>query len=235
MIYQNNVEEISYVEDHDDFTQDNNKCVIFFGSNKCKRCNNMSQTFDDIAKSYPQIKFSHVEVTKTTVENLGNSLPVIVCYKNGIPVGKVVTTDKNSINNMIQNNFVIQPNTSTVLGNSRTVTNNNRINKTITEITDKTSYNKFISTNKKCIAFFGSQSCPHCRNIRPAIEKMVNDYPNVKFCHIEVTRETVDIIPQNYKTAGFPLFVCYKNNILVDTVLGEDEQGVIAMIENKLM
>jgi len=238
MFYRNNVQEITNVEDHDSFIQNNDKCIMFFGSNKCKKCNNMTQTFDDIAKNYPQIKFSHVEVTKTTVENLGNSLPIIVCYKNNVPVGKVVTPDKNGIINMINDNFEITKNVSTNQVVSRMMSSQNGLNNnnlTMVEITDKTSYNKFISTNGKCVVFFGSQSCPHCRNIKPSIEKMVNDYPNIKFCHIEVTRETVDIIPQKYKKVGFPLFICYKNNVLVDTVLGEDEPAVIAMIENRLM
>ncbi len=259
MYYQNNVQEITNVEDHDNFIQNNNECIMFFGSNKCKNCDNMTQTFDNIAGSYPHIKFSHVEVTKTEVENLGNSLPLIVCYKNNVPVSKIVTTNKNGIINMIDNNFGRSTQNSEILNNTvrmmssqngrknnfgrspmifRDPVKNSEIfnnNLGLTEIEDINNYNKFITTNKKCIVFFGSESCPHCRNIKPLIEKMVVDYSDVKFCHVEVTRKTVDIIPSKYKDVGFPLFICYKNSILVDNVIGEDAPAVIEMIENRLL
>lgn len=239
-----NVQEITNVEDHDYFIQNNDKCIIFFGSNKCQQCDNMIQTFDNIAKNYPQIKFSHVEVTKTTVEGLGNSLPLIVCYKNNVPISKIATTDRNGVINMINENFTRPPVVSQSLGN---VQPSNTVNKirmmsmqngrkdTMVEITDETQYNKFITTNDKCFVFFGSERCPHCRNIKPAIEKMVSQYPDVKFCHIEVTSKTVNIIPEKYRKVGYPLFICYRNKTLVGNVIGEDEPGVIEMIENNLI
>src|SRR5437879_3828937 len=105
MSKQNNVREIITVEDHDSFIKNNSKCIMFFGSNTCKKCDSMNPIFDDIAKNYPWIQFSHVEVNNTIVQNLNDVLPVFVCYKNNIPIGKVVGTDKNGIINMIQNNF----------------------------------------------------------------------------------------------------------------------------------
>lgn len=257
MLYPNNVQEIINVEDHDAFIQNNDKCIMFFGSNRCKKCDNMTIPFNDIAKNYPRIKFSHVEVTKTTVEDLGDSLPVFVCYKNNIPVGKVVGTDKNGIINMIENNFnrsliTPQPNTLTslegpiVLNNdfSKISKSNNlqtrmlssqngrKSNSIITEINDLTNYDKFISTNNKCFVFFGSERCPHCRNIKPKIAQLVNEYPNIKFCHIEVTNKTHNIIPSQYQESGIPLFICYKDKLIVGTVIGGDEKAVIKMIEN---
>jgi len=230
MYYQNNVQEIVNVEDHDDFIQNHDKCIMFFGSSKCKNCDSMITIFQDIARNYPQISFSHVEVTKTTVEDLGNSLPVVVCYKNNTPVGKVVGTDKNGIINMIQNNF--QNSTSNKFAPKMLSSQNGRNNNlTMTEITDQTNFNKFISTNKKCLVFFGSEKCPHCRNIKPKIQQLVKEYPTIKFCHIEVTSKTSGIIPSQYRQSGLPLFICYNNGSLLDTVIGEDEQGVINMLE----
>ena len=230
MYYQNKVEEITNVEDHDYFIQNNDKCIMFFGSNKCKKCDEMKKILNDISRNYPNIKFSHVEVTKITVENLGNFLPILVCYKNNKPVGKVVTIDKNDIINMIQNNFE-NINDNKVTGRMINTQNN----KAMVEISDANSYNKFLLTNKKCIVFFGSQRCPYCRNIKPLVEKMVTNYPDIAFCHIEVTNKTSDIIPKQYQQSGLPLFLCYKNNLLLDNVIGEDETGIIQMIENRLM
>jgi thioredoxin 1 len=228
MSYQNNIQEITYVEDHDSFIQNNDKCIMFFGSNECKKCNSMSPIFDDIAKNYPQIKFSRVEVTETTIENLGKDLPVVVCYKNNVPVGKVIGTNKNGIINMIQTNF----GTTNQVASRMMSPQNGRNISIMIEIGDLTNYNKFISTNKKCLVFFGSEQCPHCRNIKPKIKQLVNEYPNVKFCHVEVTRESYNMIPPKYQKVGLPLFICYKDNILVNTVIGEDEEGVKEMLQN---
>ena len=255
MSYRNNVEEILNVGDHDAFIKNNNECVMFFGSDKCKKCDDMASPFNDIAKNYPQIKFSHVEVTKTTVENLVDSLPIFVCNKNNIPVGKVVGPDKNGIINMIQNNFVKkgsspQPKTSTLRESNnkefnKATSSNNVMTRMLSsqnglkdndlimvEISDLNNYNKFISTNKKCFIFYGSERCPHCQNIKPKIKKLVNKYPNIKFCHIEVTNKTYNIIPIQYQELGIPLFICYKDNVIVDNVIGEDEEAVIKMIKN---
>lgn len=231
MLYRNNIQEISNVEDHDSFIQNNDKCIMFFGSNNCKNCDIMSPIFDDIAKNYPQIKFSHIEVTETTVENLDKNLPIFVCYKNNEPVGKVVGINKNGIINMINTNFGssnIPTRTVSRMINSQ----NGRGNLTMIEITNLSNYNNFISTNKKCLVFFGSEQCPHCRNIKPKIKQLVNKYPNIKFCHIEVTKDSYNMIPTEYQRVGLPLFICYKDNVLVDTVRGGDEEGVIKMLQN---
>jgi thioredoxin-like negative regulator of GroEL len=223
MLYRNNVQEIKTVEDHDGFIENNDKCIMFFGSNRCSKCGDMTAIYNDMARNYPQIKFSHVEVTKTTVEDLGDSLPVFVCYKNNTPVGKVIGADKNGIVNMINNNFKIN-----------NVNNVNNVIK-LTEINDINTYNKFISTNNKCIMFFGSQSCHNCRDIQPKIEQMIYQYPNVKFAHIELTKTTINIIPKQYQNQGIPLFVCYKNSRITDNVLGANEEAIIVMIDNQLM
>jgi len=223
MLYRNNVQEIKTIEDHDGFIENNDKCIMFFGSNKCSRCSDMTPIFNDMAKNYPQIKFSHVEVTKTTVEDLGNSLPVFVCYKNNVPVGKVVGADKNSIFNMINNNFKVN-----------NVTNNLN-NVKLTEINDINNYNKFISANNTCVMFFGSQSCHNCRDIQPKIEQMIYQYPNVKFAHIELTQKTINIMPKQYQNQGVPLFIYYKNSKMMNNVLGANEEAIIAMIEDELM
>lgn len=234
MYYQNKVEEITNVQDHDHFIQNNDKCIMFFGSNKCKKCDGMNKTLNDISRNYPNIKFSHVEVTKTTVENLGNSLPIVVCYKNNEPVGKVVTTDKNDIINMIQNNFG-NINDNKIISRMMSSQNGRINNLAMIEISDANSYNKFLLTNKKCVVFFGSEKCTHCRNIKPSIKIMVEKYPDIKFCHIEVTNKTSDIVPPQYRNSGIPLFLFYENNTLLDNVIGEDETGIIQMIENRLM
>lgn len=216
MLNRSNVQRINNVEDHDDFIQNNDKCIMYFGSQNCQKCRTMMPVFEDVARNYPNVKFSYVDVAKTNVEDLGQELPVFVCYKNNNPVGKIIGTNKNGIINMIQNNF--------------DVANNN--NSAMIEINDINTYNKFVSNNKKCLVFFGSEKCPHCRDIKPYIIQMSNQYPSIKFCHIEVSNKTYDIIPKQYQNSGFPLILCYKDSKLVDNVLGADKEGISTMIQN---
>jgi len=226
----NKIFEISSVEDHDNFIQNNDKCVMFFGSNKCKKCDTMNKTLSDLSEMYPDIKFSRVEVTKTTVENLGNSLPLLVCYKNNEPISKIASINKNEIVNMINNNLKYTKNNQIL--NTIPTQQNNLL---LIEINDSYNYNKFLTTNEKCVVFFGSQKCPHCRNITPIIKNMVNQYPKIRFCHIEVTMQTANLIPNQYKQSGLPVFLFYKNNILLDDVIGANEQAISLMIEQLLV
>lgn len=228
----NAVQKIATVEDHDNFIQNNNQCIMFFGSHKCRKCKVSIPIFDNIAKNYPQIKFSYVEVTQTTVENLGDELPIFVCYKGNQPVGKVVGANGNQIVDMIQNNFGIQNNYNNN-GNNTMRMNNNNSNPTMTEINNINDFNKFISTNNRVVIFFGMKNCPHCINIRPRIEQMVTQYPSVKFAHVEVTGSGRETIPSEFMNSGFPLIVFYKNGQLTDHVLGADEEGIITMIQTR--
>lgn len=96
------VKEIITVEDHDNFIAQNDKCVMFFGSQKCQHCRAMVPVIANLAKKYPGVKFSHVEITKTTVEGIDEGVPVFVGYKNHVAVDKVLGADQDGITHMIE-------------------------------------------------------------------------------------------------------------------------------------
>jgi thioredoxin-like negative regulator of GroEL len=241
--YPSMIQEIVTVEDQDNFVNENDTCIMFFGSHKCQKCNSATSMVDGLARQYPQVKFSHVEVTQTTVENLGQELPVFVCYKGGQPIGKVAGDNTNDVINLIQQNYsnnvqyqqprqqrvYQQPQQQKIYYNNNN--NSTQFPTTMTEISTYDEFNRFISSNPKSIVFFGSQGCPHCRSIKPVIESMVNKYPSVKFAHVEMTENTKSIRPQQFRNMGIPLILSYKNGQLVDNVLGADENGIINMVE----
>lgn len=97
------------------------------------------------------------------------------------------------------------------------------------EITDGPEHDAFINDNDKCMIFFGSAGCSHCRTMIPIYNKFVKKYPSVKFSHVEITKVTTKNIQ------GVPAFVGYKAHEPVDLVLGANPEAVEMMIVAKLM
>lgn len=95
------VVELNNYIDHDNFIDNNNKCVIFFGSQFCHHCHDMISVFEQLSKDYPSIAFGHIEVTKIKVENV-DGVPVFVIYKNKTPIDLVLGANKDKLLNIIK-------------------------------------------------------------------------------------------------------------------------------------
>lgn len=212
------IKNINTVEDHDYFIKNNDKCIMYFGSRSCPNCLNMNTVLNDVAVKYPNIKFSKVEVANTQVENLDGKLPILVCYKNHQPVGKVIGSDRENIINLIENNF-----------------NHNQM----TELNTMDSLNEFISSNKNGVIFFGSEKCPHCRNIKPYIQDLEIKYKQATFKHVEIKSENQKMIPSQCKDKngewGLPLIVFYKNGKISNYVMGANREEINNMIMKELL
>lgn len=98
----------------------------------------------------------------------------------------------------------------------------------ITEITDEYQHNSFIDNNPKCVMFFGSRMCGHCQHMKPLVNNLSKQYPNVKFAHVETTE-----VPTVH-TDAVPVFVIYKYSRPVDKVLGADADKLTSSIQNNL-
>jgi len=93
--------EITNSDEGDSFINNNNLCVIFYGSERCPHCRTMVPVYDNLAKKYKTIAFGHVETSKVKVNNL-NGVPVFVGYKNQEPFDSVIGADPESLNEMIE-------------------------------------------------------------------------------------------------------------------------------------
>lgn len=95
---------------------------------------------------------------------------------------------------------------------------------TVFEITNVTEHDSLIHNNQRLVIFFGSNRCGHCKSIAPVFANLAAANPHIAFAHVEVSRiktENVD---------GVPVFVGYKDGQPVDTVIGADDEGIIALI-----
>jgi len=107
----------------------------------------------------------------------------------------------------------------------------------VKEIVTVKDHDDFILNNKKCIMFFGSHKCPHCRDMVPVIEKMTRQYPGVKFSHAEVTKVVMNDFHENlngHLTEGLPQFYAYRDGQPVARILGADPEGITNMINTYL-
>lgn len=98
--------------------------------------------------------------------------------------------------------------------------------KGVTEINNSDDSDNFINNNSLGIIFFGSENCPHCRNMTSLYEDLVNKYPSVKFSHVETSKVKVDNLD------GVPVFVGYKNKEPVDIVIGASPKNLTQMVVN---
>jgi len=95
------VTEITNFNDHESFIHNNDRGVIFFGSEGCHHCHNMGPFVEELSEKYPNVAFSHVEVSSVDVDHV-NGVPVFVGYKLHEPIDVVLGANKKSLVSMIE-------------------------------------------------------------------------------------------------------------------------------------
>ena len=99
----------------------------------------------------------------------------------------------------------------------------------VNEITNSDESDYFIANHPRCVIFFGSVRCPHCRNMTPIYNELANKYTSVSFAHVETSLVEVDNLD------GVPVFVGYKDGVPIDVVLGARSDALNNMIQQKLL
>lgn len=95
------------------------------------------------------------------------------------------------------------------------------------EINDHDAEQNFIFVNPKAVIFFGSKTCGHCVHMLEPCRQLSDQYPEVKFAHVEITK--VDPKPINLDV--FPIFAIYYNQVPIDKVVGADEDALQAAVD----
>lgn len=97
------------------------------------------------------------------------------------------------------------------------------------------------STKKPVFYFFHSESCPHCVHAKPFIDSLEKEYPDIKFIHLEVSRniENKELLIQkikefNIESPGVPLFIFGKNYIMGYKKETHDKM-IIEMIKKEVL
>ena len=94
------VREITHMAEHDAFIKNNPSAVLFFGSNRCGHCKDITPFFGQLSKQYPNVAFGHVETTRVKTEG-ADAVPVFVGYKNGRPLPPVLGADEQGLKALV--------------------------------------------------------------------------------------------------------------------------------------
>lgn len=86
------VTELLSYEDCERVINENTKCIVMYGSANCGHCIHFLPIFTENSRKYKNVKFCHVEATKTEIDNI-LGYPTIVFYKNGEPYDSIVGAD----------------------------------------------------------------------------------------------------------------------------------------------
>lgn len=92
--------EITNGPQHDSFINQNQRAMIFFGSERCGHCREMGPVYEQLARAYPSVAFAHVEVSRVKTENI-DGVPVFVGYSNGAYVDMVLGAQRRELLSLI--------------------------------------------------------------------------------------------------------------------------------------
>ena len=78
--------------------------------------------------------------------------------------------------------------------------------------------NKILDNNETVLLEFSTEWCLPCKKMKPLIQVMKRENPNIKFLTINADANT-DLV-ENYNIKGIPSFIIFKNNIEVFRHIG---------------
>jgi len=91
---------------------------------------------------------------------------------------------------------------------------------------------ELIDGNARVMVQFGASWCMPCKQMKPKVEKVAAETPDVTFiyCDIEATTD----FSQKSGIMSVPTVIAYYDGQVVDQVVGSDEKNVRDLVENLL-
>jgi len=81
---------------------------------------------------------------------------------------------------------------------------------------------------------FNAIWCGPCKAIRPFVNYLHENYPNVEFHDIDIQDDTRETIVSNFKITKVPTFVFYKNGQLCDSLIGTNKDKLEELVNEYL-
>lgn len=85
-------------------------------------------------------------------------------------------------------------------------------------ITEKNFEAEVASSDKLCVIDLYATWCGPCRMLAPVLEELESEYPDVKFCKINVDEEPR--LAEMFRVENIPLVAFVKNNTYLDMSVG---------------
>lgn len=96
----------------------------------------------------------------------------------------------------------------------------------VTELKTANEQRNFCGSATHVVIFYGSSKCGHCKVMGPIYDELPQQYPNIKFAHVETSRVKVDNID------GVPVFVLYEEGEPVQKIVGARRDELMNLIES---
>ena len=100
-------------------------------------------------------------------------------------------------------------------------------------IDDLLSYSRSKSSTLIVIDFKATWCVP-CKAIKPFINYLHENYPNVEFIEIDIEDESRDTIVSNFNIKKVPTFIFYKNGEVCNTIVGTNKDNLEEFVNEYL-
>ena len=91
-------------------------------------------------------------------------------------------------------------------------------------------FNNMITDNNLVVVDFTATWCGPCKVIGPIFAGYESDFSNITFAKVDV--DDNEEIVSKYEISCMPTFKFFKNGLVVDTLSGNDQEGLLNMIRN---
>ncbi len=95
----------------------------------------------------------------------------------------------------------------------------------VEEIKSVEAYDELLAANKSVFVDFYADWCGPCKMVGPVVEKVSEDYADVKFARVNV--DNVMELAQRYGIVSIPTLLAVKNGELVEKIVGFRPEGDI--------
>ena len=104
---------------------------------------------------------------------------------------------------------------------------------TPTTLDELQAYSK-TNSNKLMVLDFKASWCGPCKAIKPFLEYLKENYPNVEFHEVDIEDEDRESIVNNFDIQKVPTFVYYKNGSECSRMQGTNKEKIEELINDNL-
>ena len=88
--------------------------------------------------------------------------------------------------------------------------------------------------SKLLVIDFKASWCAPCKAIKPFIDYLKENYPNVDFYEIDIEDEDKETIVNNFDIVKLPTFLYYKNGKVCETLIGTNKSKIEELVNDFL-